>query len=72
MKEINGVKLYTIDDLSELLGVSKQSVLLYIRKGYMRKTKISYQNYVSEQNLLDYLNGRSYPQPRRRAEKPNE
>lgn len=59
MKEINGVKLYTCKELGELFGLSYYTVLKYIRQGNMVKTKIGRTTYVSEQNLIDYLNGRT-------------
>lgn len=59
MKEINGVKLYTTQELGELFGVSYTTILKYIRQGNIVKTRIGRATYVSEQNIIDYLNGRT-------------
>lgn len=59
MKEINGVKLYTSRELGELFGVSYPTILKYIRQGNIVKTRIGKHIYVSEQNIIDYLNGRT-------------
>lgn len=59
MKEINGVKLYTSRELGELFGVSYPTILKYIRQGNIVKTRIGNKIYVSEQNIIDFLNGRT-------------
>lgn len=59
MKEINGVKLYTKKELAELLGVCEGTIGTYLRKGNINKTKIAGIVYISEQSLLDFLNGRT-------------
>lgn len=59
MKEINGVKLYTCKELGDLFGVSYVTILKYIRQGNIVKTRIGRTTYVSEQNIIDYLNGRT-------------
>lgn len=59
MKEINGIKLYTCNELSELFGVSPQTIYKYIRQGNIVNTRIGRSLYVSEQNIIDYLNGKT-------------
>lgn len=59
MLDINGIKLYTTKELSELFGISYSSTLRYIRQGNIVKVKIGRQSYVSEQNLIDFLNGQN-------------
>ena len=59
MKEINGVKLYTAKELSELFGVSYTTMLKYIKQGNIVKTRIGRYLYVSEKNVIDYLNGKT-------------
>ena len=63
MKEINGVKLYTKQELAELLGVTENTIGAYIRKGNIAKTKFGGRVYASEQSLLDFLNGRTGQKP---------
>jgi excisionase family DNA binding protein len=59
MKIINGMKLYSTRELADLLGVSYTTILKYIRDGKIIKTKIGHSAYVSEDNIIDYLNGRT-------------
>ena len=59
MKEINGVKLYTAQELAELFGVSYVTMLKYIRQGNIVKTHIGRTTYISEKNVIDYLNGKT-------------
>lgn len=65
MKEINGTKIYTAQEVGELLGVSYTTVLKYMRVGRIAKTKLGHKTYVSEQSLLNFLNG---VQPRKPQE----
>lgn len=58
MKEINGIKLYTTAELAQLLGVSVPTVRNYIKRGNITKTRIGRADYVSEENISNYLNGR--------------
>lgn len=55
MKEVLGVKLYTLKEVGELLGVQQQTVSKYIQQGKMKARVIGGAKYVSEENLKEFL-----------------
>lgn len=54
-KIILDVKLYTLDETAELLGVTKQSVTKYIKQGRIISTTIGGKKYLSEDNIRTFL-----------------
>ena len=54
-KEILGVTLYSIDEVSELLGVNHQTVARYVKNGRMETTMIGGKKLISEEQLKNYL-----------------
>lgn len=54
-KEILGVTLYSIDEVSELLGVNHQTVTRYVKNGRMETTMIGGKKLISEEQLKNYL-----------------
>jgi excisionase family DNA binding protein len=54
-KEILGVKLYSIDEVSELLGVNHQTVTRYVKNGRMDTTMLAGKRLISEEQLKNYL-----------------
>ena len=58
MKEINGTKLYTEQEISELLEVSIRTVKKYLLEDKSLKgVKIANHWYISEENLQRFLQG---------------
>ena len=55
MKIILGVKLYTIDEVGELLGTQPQTVSKYIQQGRLKARVIGGRKYVSEENLKEFV-----------------
>ena len=55
MKEILGVKLYTLRELGDLLGVGVTTVYRYIGTGRLEARKIGARKYVTEENLKRFL-----------------
>lgn len=55
-KKIGSLTLYTVDDLHELLGVSKMTIRAYLREGRLKGRKLGVQWYVSEDALKEYFN----------------
>lgn len=55
MKVVLGVKLYTIKEVSELLGIQSQTTSKYITQGKIKAQTIGGMKYVSEENLKDFL-----------------
>lgn len=54
MIEVVGVKLYSVEDISKLMGVGRYSVYGYFSKG-LKSRKISGKRYVTEENLREFL-----------------
>lgn len=55
-KTFNGVKLYDLDSIHEILGLSKVSIRAYIKRGLIKARKIGIKWYVTEKNLFDFIN----------------
>lgn len=55
MKEVLGVKLYTLREVGELLGVQQQTASKYIQQGKLKARVIGGAKYVSEENLREFL-----------------
>lgn len=54
-KKIGSLTLYSIDDLHELLGISKMTLRAYLREGRLKGRKLGVQWYVSEDALKEYF-----------------
>lgn len=55
MKEVLGVRLYTLKEVGELLGVQAQTASKYIQQGRLKARTIGGSKYVSEENLKEFL-----------------
>jgi len=55
MKQIQGVKFYTVQELAEVLEVTPKTVRKYISKGELKSIRIGRSIYVSEIFLREYL-----------------
>lgn len=55
MKEVLGIKLYTLEEVGLLLGVQRPTASKYIQQGRLRARTIGGHKYVSEENLRDFL-----------------
>jgi DNA-binding CsgD family transcriptional regulator len=61
-KTINGERLYSVQEISEIIGVHGHTVRKYIKTGELQARRIGYSLWVSEGNLnlwLAYLGGRA-------------
>ena len=54
-KIILGVKLYTLEETAELLGVTKGTITKYIHSKRMISTTIGGRKYLSEDNIKTFL-----------------
>lgn len=59
-KKIGNLTLYSVDDLHELLGISKMTLRAYLREGRIRGRKLGVSWYVTEEAVREYF---SEPQP---------
>jgi excisionase family DNA binding protein len=55
MKVVLGIKLYSVKEVAELLGVQPQSVQRYVNQGRLKAQVIGGAKYVSEENLKSFL-----------------
>ena len=54
-KVILDVKLYSLTEAAELLGVTKATITKYIKQGRIVSTLIGGKKYLSEENLKRFL-----------------
>lgn len=54
-KKIGSLTLYSIDDLHEMLGVSKLTLRTYLREGKIRARKLGVSWYVTEEAIREYF-----------------
>ncbi len=54
---MNGVKLYTVDEVAQLLDINRLTVLKYIREGKLQAQRIGRPLFVSEESLRLFLIG---------------
>ena len=57
MKVIDGMKVYEVEDLVELLGMSRVSVQRYLREGRIKGIKFARKWHVTENNLKAFFSG---------------
>lgn len=55
-RKIGSLTLYSVDDLHEMLGVSKMTLRAYLREGRLKGKKLGVQWYVSEEAIREYFN----------------
>jgi len=54
-KKIGSLTLYSVDDLHELLGISKMTIRAYLREGKLKGKKLGVQWYVTEDAIRNYF-----------------
>ncbi|TVQ01433.1 MAG: DNA-binding protein [Balneolaceae bacterium] len=54
-KKIGSLTLYSIDDLHELLGISKMTLRAYLREGRLKGRKLGVQWFVTEEAIRSYF-----------------
>ncbi|MFU8811470.1 MAG: helix-turn-helix domain-containing protein [Balneolaceae bacterium] len=54
-KKIGSLTLYSVDDLHELLGMSKMTIRAYLREGRLKGKKLGVQWYVTEEAIRAYF-----------------
>lgn len=67
-RKIGDLKLYSVDDLHELLGISKMTIRAYLREGKLRGRKMGVKWFVTEEALRDYFDGPDEPEPTEKRE----
>lgn len=54
-RKIGSLTLYSVDDLHELLGISKMTLRAYLREGRLKGRKMGVQWFVTEEAIRDYF-----------------
>jgi len=54
-KKIGEIRLYSVEELSELLDVQETTIRKYLRDGKLRGRKMARRWYVSEESLAEYF-----------------
>lgn len=66
-KKIGSLTLYSVDDLHELLGLSKMTIRAYFREGKLRGKKLGVQWYITEEAIREYFDEpEEKPTPKRK------
>lgn len=55
MKEVLGIKLYSLAEVGAMLGVQRPTASLYVRQGRLKARTIGGHKYVSEDDLRNFL-----------------
>lgn len=63
MKIINDVKVYTLTEVAQLIGVTYQTAQRYVNLGRIPAAKNGRGWLVTEDSLMKYLNGETYTPP---------
>lgn len=56
MRKKMTVKVYTLDEVSEILKVTKRTLYTYVKAGYLKAFKVGKYWRVSEEQLRDFIN----------------
>ncbi len=64
-KKIGSLTLYSVDDLHEMLGMSKMSIRAYLRDGKIKGKKLGVHWYVTEEAIRNYFEEPEKEQPKR-------
>lgn len=68
-KKIGNLTLYSVDDLHEMLGISKLTIRNYLREGKIRARKLGVSWYVTEEAIREYFDEpQPAPEPKRKKE----
>lgn len=71
MLNIEDIRLYTLEEIAPVLGVSKQTLLNYIRAGKLKAKKIGREWKITGEMLKEYLdNAESTPRKNRKNTDP--
>lgn len=60
--KIGELELYTVDELSDLMGIQERTIREYLKAGKIRGRKLAKRWYVTEEALRDYFEAEE-PEP---------
>jgi excisionase family DNA binding protein len=70
-KTVGDLTLYSVDDLHELLGISKMTLRTYLREGRIRGRKLGVSWYVTEEAIREYFDEPQESSPQTTKKKSN-
>ncbi|MEX2572987.1 MAG: helix-turn-helix domain-containing protein, partial [Balneolaceae bacterium] len=53
-RKIGDLKLFSVDDLHEMLGISKMTIRAYLREGKLKGRKLGVKWFITEDSLRTY------------------
>lgn len=56
-RKIGDLKLFSVDDLHDMLGISKMTIRAYLRDGKLKGRKMGVKWFVTEESLRNYFEG---------------
>ena len=62
MREIEGIKLFTVTETADLMGITPQTVRAYIKQGKLKGQRIGRPILITENSIKQFLNGGVEPQ----------
>lgn len=68
-RKIGSLTLYSIDDLHEMLGISKMTLRAYLREGRLKGRKLGVSWYVTENAIREYFEESETPISAKKSEK---
>lgn len=63
VKQIGDIKLYSVKDLHDALGINERTVRDWFKKERLRGVKIGAEWHISEENLRKFLNAEKGGEP---------
>ena len=55
MREIEGIKLFTVTEAADTLGITPQTVRAYIKRGRIKAQRIGRPIYITDKNLQEFI-----------------
>lgn len=68
-RKIGSLTLYSIDDLHEMLGISKMTLRAYLREGRLKGRKLGVSWFVTENAIREYFEESDTPVSSKKSEK---
>ena len=63
MREIEGIKLFTVTETAELMGITPQTVRTYVKAGRLRGQRVGRPILITERSIKQFLNAGVEPTP---------
>ena len=62
MREIEGIRVFTIAETAETLGITPQTVRAYVKQGKLKGQRVGRPILITENSIKRFLNGGEEPQ----------